>query len=178
MAPYPPLMRWLHWSTAALVLIQISLVLLNRAVYEAYPVLSEALIQGHISLGALILCVTLVRFGVRQGLDVPPAPTRPFVRRTARTMHLTFYVLLCALPVIGYAQLAFLGFELSLFSVVHLPSLPFNPTLAQTASLLHSSAGLFLGVLTLLHILVACFHRKLDGQPMLGRMLPSVKTRS
>ncbi|MEM0947971.1 MAG: cytochrome b/b6 domain-containing protein [Pseudomonadota bacterium] len=178
MAPYPPLMRWLHWFTAFLVLVQLSFVLLNRAVYEVYPVLSEVLIQAHISLGALILGVTLLRFGVRQWSNVSLAPTRPFVRRAARSMHLTLYVLLCVLPVIGYAHLALLGFDLRLFGIVSLPGLPFNPALAQTASLLHSSAGLLLGALILLHVLAARFHSKLDGKPVLRRMLPTAKVRN
>jgi len=164
----------LHLVTALLVLAQVVLAAVNALVYEGNPVLAEAAVQAHLSFGATILVLTVLRFVCRLSLGVPALPDDmpPAARRAAQAVHASLYLLLLALPLSGYVKLAALGYEVVLFGVLALPVLPFDPALASAARDLHAAAAVLLGILLTGHIAAAVFHRRVFGQPVLRRMFP------
>jgi len=170
----------LHLITALLVLTQITLAAVNALVYEGHPVLAEAAVQTHLSLGALILVLTVLRFLCRLSLGVPALPDDmpPPARRAAQAVHAALYLLLLALPLSGYVKLAALGYEVVLFGILALPPLAFDPALATAARDLHAAAAACLGILLTGHIAAALFHRRMFGQPVLQRMFAPRRRRT
>ncbi len=130
--------------------------------------------QAHLSLGALVFALTLLRLGLRLSSAAlpPPAAMTPAARRAARLVQAALYALLILLPVSGYLKLAALGFQVVLFGVLPLPPLPFDPAVAAAARALHVAAAALLGLLLMGHIGAAVFHARLFGQPVLARMFP------
>ncbi|MEM8852308.1 MAG: cytochrome b/b6 domain-containing protein [Pseudomonadota bacterium] len=159
MRRYAPALRFIHWLTALLVFVQVTLAVLNIVFYEPRPVLAERLVQAHLSLGAVIFMVTVVRLGVRLGGRRPTPLFGQGTGMAARTVHGLLYVCLMVLPVSGYIKLAALGFEITLFGVVALPALPVQLRFAAAADTVHDTAALALGTLLVLHIAAAFAHK-------------------
>lgn len=151
----------------------------NAAVYEGRPVLAEAVVQVHLSLGAVILALTLLRLAWRVSADLPPCPTgmSRAARSATRLVHAALYLLLLVLPLSGYVKLAALGFQILLFGSLPLPALPFDPELAAAARILHAAAAALLGLLLLGHAGAALWHERLFGTPVLDRMFPASAAR-
>lgn len=169
---YPRPLRLLHWLIAGLIASQIGLAAVNAAVYEPYPVLAEAAVQAHLSLGVLIAVLVVARLGVRVGLGVPPPPdgmARP-ARWAAGGVHAALYALSILLPLSGYVKLAALGFEIRPFGLIVLPAMEVNVALAGLARAVHRGGALALGGLIGLHVAAALFHIRLFGAPVLYRM--------
>lgn len=169
---YPMPIRVLHWSTALLVIIQVWLALINALVYEARPITAETVVQAHISLGAVVLLLTLLRALLRLSTPRPAWPNEMprAAQRAARALHYSLYLLLLALPVTGYLKLAALGFEIRLFGLITLPSLAINPGLALQARELHTWLAIILGTLLIIHVAAALVHKRLLGSAVLNRM--------
>lgn len=163
--------RVVHWLTAFLVLVQVTLAVLNIVFYEPRPVFAEWLVQAHISVGALILTLTLFRLGLRLAERVPAGSSNRGVRLASTGVHVLLYACLISLPISGYLRLAALGFEIRLFGAFTVPALDLNVTLARHAATLHQSTALLLGILLIMHISAAVFHRRLDGVSVLNRMV-------
>ncbi len=163
-------LRIIHWITAVLVVVQVSLAVLNILLYEPRPILAEALVQAHISVGALILLVTLVRVVLRLLSPVPARSGSRVIRVASGCVHVLMYVCLITLPVSGYLKLAALGFEIRLFGVLTLPSLELNLALATSAREFHDAAGVVLVALIAAHIAAAVLHQRLDGARVIGHM--------
>ena len=159
---------------------QVVLAAVNALVYEGHPVLAEAAVQAHLSFGATILVLTVLRFVCRLSLGVPALPDDmpPAARRAAQSVHAALYLLLLALPLSGYVKLAALGYEIVLFGILALPPLPFDPALATAARDLHTTAAVCLGILLTGHIAAALLHRRLFGQPVLQRMFTPQQSRT
>lgn len=152
-------MRFLHWLTVALVVVQVAFAGLNLWLYEQRPILAEGLVQAHVSLGAVLLAVTLVRIAVRRfrrraGSSASDRPT------VAGAVQFCLYLCLLVLPVSGYIRLAALGFQIELFGVVPLPNMPSEPELAIRAAATHDTVVIiFMGAM-LAHVSGALIHRR------------------
>lgn len=166
-----PWLRLAHWTTVSLVAAQCTLAGLNALLYEPRPVLAEALVQAHISLGLLILVLTLARLAIRLGPSGQAAPAvRTGLPGLVGVVHSGLYIVLLLLPVTGYVKLAALGYEIRLFSALSLPALPFDPWLSSLAQVAHVYLSATLGVLVAVHVVGALLHRHLFGSPILSRM--------
>lgn len=172
---YPARLRLLHWVTAILVVAQCALALTNALVYESRPVLAEAVVQAHLSIGAIILIVTILRLATRFTHPVPALPNGMSKgwKTSARSVHAALYLLLILLPITGYVKLAALGFEIAVFGLLPLPALPFDPNLAAFARMAHKGLAILLGAMVLGHVAAAVFHVQLFGSPVLHRMWPA-----
>ncbi|MEM9872598.1 MAG: cytochrome b/b6 domain-containing protein [Pseudomonadota bacterium] len=166
-ARYSRHLRVIHWSTAVLVAVQVAFALLNIALYEPRPILAETLVQAHISLGAVLFILTLVRLAARWYSPTSPRSDNAALLFAARAGHAALYACLLALPITGYLKLAALGFTVTPFGVLPLPPMSLNVPLAQFADQAHDLIALGLGGLLVLHIAAAVFHRRLDGRRVL-----------
>ncbi len=115
--------RVLHWTTLALIFIQIPLGLVMVEVYEVYTetyaddtwVMRTSLL--HHTLGFMILGVTLSRFGWRMSHPAPalPASLVSYQRWLARLTHICLYLLLIIYPLSGWASLSAYEGEFPIF---------------------------------------------------------------
>ena len=115
--------RYLHWTTLALVAIQIPLGFWMVEVYEVYTqdyaddtwVMRTSM--WHHTLGFLVLAATAVRVSWRLSQPVPPLPPglAQYKKWLARTTHVFLYALLIAYPLSGWASLSAYEGEFPIF---------------------------------------------------------------
>ncbi|MEM8837704.1 MAG: cytochrome b/b6 domain-containing protein [Pseudomonadota bacterium] len=172
---YSLALRVIHWVTVFVVTGQVLLAGLNALLYEPRPILAEALVQAHLSMGFVVFILTCVRLAVRWQSPAPPPSTLASLRIGAAIVHSLLYIVLLLMPVTGYLRLATLGFEIRYFGLFSLPDLTFDPALANFAAMAHSALALGLAGLVVLHILAALFHRRLDGIGVIPRMAIRLK---
>lgn len=100
---YPPGMRALHWTMAAIIIGIATLGLYMTGLPDKAPVKPE-LYDWHMAFGSLILFLIVVRLLVRAKSRVPPLPlTIPaWERNAARTAHALLYVCMVGVPAFGY----------------------------------------------------------------------------
>ena len=104
---YKPIVVWIHWITALLVVIQVVLGFTFAEVLARGPDRMN-LFAWHRTLGATILVLALVRLAVRLMNPPPPYPADfpKWERFLAVWNHRIFYVLLIALPLTGLAAVS------------------------------------------------------------------------
>jgi cytochrome b561 len=115
-----------------------------------------ALLRAHADFGLSVLALTLARLGWWL-LDTKPAiaaGTRPFMSRTAKTVHSLFYVVILGMAASGIGMLALSGAGAILFAAApgtlpdfwaYLPRVPhgIGARLLVALFVLHAGAALF-----------------------------------
>lgn len=162
----------LHWLIAALVVS-------NLFVAEAMED-SRALFTVHKSIGITVLLLTLVRIGWRIAHPWPPFPEHmaSWERFLARANHVAFYLLLLAVPLLGWATVSAGGRPFgALFGVIPWFNLPIAESreLRGTLGDFHEFGVLCVLILVGLHVAGAIKHHFLDRDVVLARMLPLVR---
>jgi cytochrome b561 len=177
---YSPFSLTLHWITAGLVLCQPLLVWLTDGLAREEH---RYWMGVHKSIGATLLILTLIRLASRlAGHKAIPLPdSMPgWEKLLARANHIVFYVLLIAMPIVGWASSTAGGRTVTWFGLLNLPDLPLVPLdkgLAHDLIEIHEVAGLTLVALVVLHILAALKHYFVDKDNVLQRMLPFLARR-
>jgi cytochrome b561 len=115
--------RIFHWTTLALIAVQIPLGFWMVEVYEVYTetyaddtwVMRTSLV--HHTIGFLVLAITFARFGWRLSHSVPDLPRSlvTYQRWLARLTHVTLYTLLFIYPLSGWASLSAYEGEFPIF---------------------------------------------------------------
>lgn len=170
----------LHWLGAALIvfLFGLGLYMVDLGYYDDWYHQAPAL---HISLGLLLLALTLLRLIWRWLNTTPPAPSAHSVlqRRGANAMVFTLYLLSLAIIVSGYFITTAEGKAASFFDWLYLPAtLQFGPADVDLMGELHYWAAWLIIVLASLHSVAALYHHFVDKDDTLRRILPARKTRS
>lgn len=170
---YSSWLRHLHWLialfvTGALVLIEI------KGWFPRGSASRTAVKWGHMQFGVAVLLLMLPRLFVRLRTEVPPI-TPPLPRWQAamsKLVHLVLYVLAFALPLLGVAMMFVAGKPWNLLGIpLPVAAVP-DGALARQLHDLHETAGnVFLWV-AIAHALVAVFHRYVQRDDTLQRMLP------
>lgn len=170
---YSPWLRHLHWLialfvTGALVLIEI------KGWFPRGSASRTAVKWGHMQFGVAVLLLMLPRLFVRLRTEVPPI-TPPLPRWQAamsKLVHLVLYVLAFALPLLGVAMMFVAGKPWNLLGIpLPVAAVP-DGALARQLHDLHETAGnVFLWV-AIAHALAAVFHRYVQRDDTLQRMLP------
>jgi cytochrome b561 len=162
--------RVIHWGTMLLVIGQLAL---GYRITEMQPSLSNLWLYGlHKTLGFAVLALVLAR--IAWHIATPPPP--PLGPRTAafwaaRAAHWTFYVLLIAIPLTGWAGSSATGIDVMIADRWVVP--PLVAPSAEGEALwfrLHDILTNVLFSLVVLHILVA-IKREMEGDGTLTRML-------
>ena len=135
----------------------------------------------HRSVGIVLLALALVRLAWRFVEPPPPWPaTSPSYERTiARIVHVSFYALLFAVPLSGWALATVDGERLSFFGLFDLPTLRLGTRLlfeggALGEEQLEELHELLFGVLfalALVHVAAVLKHEIFDRAGVLRRML-------
>jgi cytochrome b561 len=170
---YTAVAKLLHWTILALLVVQYTLAWTMPEIHRG--TVPETLINLHLSVGALIILIMVLRLVWRLTHPAPPPPTNlpGWQILSSRATHGALYLLLLITPVLGWMNASARGWEVTLFGLFRLPAL------VAEASPLGRSAGdihvwLTWGILALagLHVLGALYHRFVLHDAVLTRMMP------
>ena len=166
----------LHWTTALAVVGQIVLIMIADEVSGSERGYWFGL---HKSLGITILVLTVVRLLWRIGhrwIQLPE-DTPGWQALLARATHVLFYVVLLAMPLLGWFASSAGNKPIEWFGLFPWPELPVPDSrgAAKAAMGLHESLAKVLYVLVGLHVLGALKHHFIDRDEVLTRMLPFLK---
>ena len=176
----------LHWTIAILIIVN---VLIGWDFPDPLPgqrFSPKPLLPLHVSLGLLVMILSIVRLGWRLSHRAPPMPgSMPrWERRAAHLAHLAFYGLMIGMPFTGWLVLSAHKVHknsLSVFSVIpwpHFPGFTILPedlvhTLHDLAVDVHALLSLWLfPAMLALHIGAVVKHHLVDKDPVLLRMMP------
>ncbi|RAN41137.1 cytochrome b/b6 domain-containing protein [Hyphomonas sp. GM-8P] len=165
----------LHWAIAGLILFMIWL---GWNMED-----NEARFQLHKSIGIAILFLSVARVTWRWLNPPPPLPDdmTPWEKRLSHGVHVGFYALMIALPLLGWLLVSTSKFQVStvLFGTVSWPHLPFTEGLRggvvhEVTEFLHSKGAWVLIVLLGLHVAGAIKHEIAAEQGVFKRMIPGL----
>lgn len=163
----------LHWLIALLVV--------GNVVGGLMMGENRAIVPVHKSVGITVLLLTLVRIGWRIAHPLPPLPDRMpgWERGVARFTHFAFYVLLLAVPLLGWATVSAGRGTGNLFGVIPWFDLPLAKSRELSGSLgaVHENLVWLTLILVAFHIAGALKHHLADRDVVLSRMLPLVGRR-
>jgi cytochrome b561 len=174
---YTSTAKVLHWLVLALLIIQFTLAWTMPHIGR--NTVPETLINLHFSFGIVILAVVVIRL-VWRWTHPEPAPLDglpPWQVTTARIVHYLLYLLLLVLPVLGWVNASFRGYDVSPFGLFTLPKLVATraPGFGWTGDVhVWLSTYALLGLVGL-HVIAALYHAtRKDG--VFSRMLPARRT--
>jgi cytochrome b561 len=171
-AAYGRIHRSLHWLVASLIAAQFAIAWsMPEIEHDTKP---EGLIGLHLAVGAVILFVVIARLIWRLANPVPLnlGHVPLWQQRSARAAHALLYVLLLALPVLGWAHASSHGWRIDLFGLASLPRiLPAGSPAGGLLGDVHSSLAYVLLGLVGLHIAAVLYHQFRLRDGILSRML-------
>ena len=119
---YPATSKLLHWLVAACVLMTAPVAIAMTRIGEGAT--RDALYNFHKSLGVLILVLMILRLLNRlaAGALAPEAEIAPWQKVVSSIVHTSLYVLLLAMPVVGYIANSAYGAPTPFFGLFELPA--------------------------------------------------------
>lgn len=176
---YTATAKVLHWTILALLLVQFALAWTMPAIKRGTE--PETLINLHLSFGAVVLLVMVVRLIWRLSHPAPPTPDGlpGWQLLASRLVHALLYGLLFAIPVLGWINASYRGWRITVFGVIDLPGLVAPRSANAASGLIGQWSGdvhiwasyLLLGAVAA-HVLGALYHRFVLHDRILARMLP------
>ena len=171
---YTTMAKTLHWAVVALLVIQFALAWTMPGIHRGTQ--PETLINLHLSVGATILAIVIIRAVWRLSHSAPPPPTGlpAWQLLASRVTHGVLYLLLIAVPVLGWLNASARGWTVTLFWIASLPRLVAEGSpLGRLSGDIHTYASYALLGFAGLHILGALYHRFVLRDRVLERMLPN-----
>ncbi len=165
--------KFLHWAVAACVifLIPSGILMVNVDLADA---LRNDLYSLHKAFGVLVLALMAMRVGYRLTLGAPAASgvLTPAQYVVSRIVHVTLYLLLIAMPILGWAGTSAFPAPVPFFGLFELPAL-IGPDRELSKQLLtiHSYLGFFLAGVAVLHIAAGLYHGIVRRDGVLSRMI-------
>jgi cytochrome b561 len=160
-----------HWLTAALIATQVLIGWTMDDAHRGVP--PDTLNSTHMTIGLLILGITIVRALRRLMFGVPPFERMPAsLAAGAHALHLSLYALIVLFVLTGWANATAHGWPIRFFFVVPLPG--FFPGWSGLRFFSHIHNWLvwvLIGALTL-HVAAALWHHFVTRDRTLLRMLP------
>ena len=175
---YDAVSMLIHWLAAGLM---IFMMLLGEQLMEMGE---EAQEPGgtfgptlHVSIGASILVLTLIRILWRMGHRAPPlnAGMKAYEVLAAKAVHGLFYLLMIGLPLTGWLAFGEFVREEPAMAAVRIFgafSIPSPPVWGEAAEDMHEIGSKIAIALTALHVLAALKHQFIDRDGLLSRMRP------
>ncbi len=169
---YSLIARLFHWSLALLVVAQFAVAWTMPEIERGTP--PTGLVGWHLSIGAAILAVAVLRLGWRLIHKAPPPPMTlaPAMQTLSRVVHVLLYVILILLPLMGWANAAARGWSVTLFGVIPLPALVAKGSaLGREMGDIHGTTAIVFLVLIGLHVAGALYHALVLRDRTLQRMI-------
>ena len=172
-ASYSAAAKWLHWIMAVMILASVSVGLTMVRLPEG-PV-QDKLYGNHEAFGFIIFLFALVRL-INRLASPPPAPapqlTR-FERIASVSTHHLLYVLMLAMPLVGWAGKSAYGAPLSVFGLFEVPPiLSKNEAVSNVFWAIHRFGGYLVALLLVAHIGGALMHLLIKRDGVFERMWP------
>lgn len=162
-----------HWVIAIAVIWNWRLV---ENAHELEGPARGAMMDDHKALGITILALTVGRIIWRLTHSRPELQNSlaAWEVALARVVHALFYILLIALPLLGWIGGSLYGGGIDWFGAFEVPALPLgkDAEAGKTVFSLHELLGKGMLILIALHILGALKHQFIDRNGELYRMLP------
>lgn len=149
--------RLLHWFMAVLILIMLFIGIGMVASLADY----HWLVSLHKPLGILILVLVVIRLINRLIHPAPPLPAAMpgWQHFAAHASHVILYVLMFALPLVGWGMLSAARDPIVLYGALQLPPiLPQDAALYATLRLVHTLLAFLLFATFLAHLAAALMH--------------------
>ncbi|GAA5784778.1 cytochrome b [Chitiniphilus shinanonensis] len=162
-----------HWLIALLIVAAFGLALY----VDDLPLsaLKFKLYSYHKWIGISVLALVVLRLVWRAWRGAPSAlPGQPAWQvKAAAGIHHLLYLLMLALPLVGWLMSSAKGFPVVLFGVLQLPDLVSrNEALGHQLAEAHEVLAYLLLAVVILHVLAALKHHFIDRDETLRRMLP------
>jgi len=169
---YGAVAKILHWLIVALLVAQFTVAWTMPDVGRGTR--NEGLITVHLSLGAFILVVVIIRLAWRLTHPVPLLTDEvpPWQHRAAQAIHALLYAILVALPVMGWANANARGWDAVIFGISFPKIMATRSGLGMALGDIHQVTAIVLLVVVGLHALAALYHHFVLRDRVLLRMLP------
>ena len=166
--------KTLHWLIVVLMIAQFIIAWVMPDIRrDTQP---DTLINLHLSLGALILGLAVVRLGWRllQGAPESDDGLPPWQVLSSRVTHWLLYLMLFVVPILGWMNASWRGFPVSLFGLLELPKLIATraPGWGWTGDVHGLVANYAMLAIIGLHTAAALYHHFILRDGVLRRMLP------
>jgi cytochrome b561 len=172
-AEYDGVAKALHWLVLALLAAQYLVAWTMPEIHrDSRP---DRLVSLHVSIGLLILAIVVVRliWRLRHPVVLIADKTPGWQRAAAQIVHGLLYVLLIALPLMGWANVSARGWRISFFDFFALPPIvPAGSALGHELGDIHILAAYALLAVVGLHVAAALYHHFWQRDRVLLRMLP------
>ena len=165
------LARLLHWTMAVLVL---AMLFIGIGMVSTISPRYHALVSIHKSIGIVILVLVAIRLINRLISPPPPLPADlPASQKlAAKLSHWVLYLLMFALPLVGWAMLSAAGYPIVVFGSLHLPPiLPHDAAVFAILRTTHTVLALLLFATFLAHLGAALFHALIRRDEVLPSMV-------
>ncbi|MFO1328309.1 MAG: cytochrome b [Rubrivivax sp.] len=162
----------LHWAMALLIVAAVAVGAWMTGLPSGITKLK--VYNWHKWVGATVLALVLVRLAWRATHVPPPGPPMPrWQARAAAAVQVWLYVLMLAVPLLGWAYSSAAGFPLVWLGVLPLPDwVGADRDLAARLKPWHGRAAWTLAALSLLHVAAALHHHGVRRDGLLRRMAP------
>lgn len=150
--------RWLHWLMAVLIL---AMLLIGAGMVSTVSARYTQLLAWHRPIGLAILILALIRIIVRLTHRPPPLPADlPRIQvAAAKGSHHLFYLLMIAMPLIGWAMQSAGGYPVTVWpGFVLFPILPHDVAVYGWLRQAHGLLGIAFFLLVLGHLGAALVH--------------------
>ncbi|MBE7210962.1 MAG: cytochrome b [Gluconacetobacter diazotrophicus] len=164
--------RTLHWVMAVAIL---AMLFIGVGMVSTVTASYLGLVSIHRPLGILILLLALVRIVVRMVRGTPPLPRDmpEFMKNAAAASHYAFYVLMVAMPLLGWGMLSAAAYPVKMWGGFALPPiLPQNDALHALLWNLHHYLAFLFFALILLHLAAGLFHALIRRDGVFEAMAP------
>jgi superoxide oxidase len=173
---YDPVSVFLHWSIAIGVIAVAVIELLRGELFAKGSAMREGLKAFHEPAGTVLFALILVRLLWRSLHTPPELPDAmlPLERLAAKLTHLTLYVMMVAVPIVGIGVTFAHGrpIDFGIFQI----SFPLDATLgrsgARTLRGAHELLGQGILGMAFIHAAAALWHHYVRKDDVLLRMLP------
>jgi cytochrome b561 len=170
---YPATSKLLHWLVAICVLTTAPVAITMTRMAKGPT--QDMLYNFHKSLGVLILVLMILRLINRLAVGAPIADPgiEAWHKTVSSVVHTSLYVLLLAMPVVGYIANSAYGAPTPFFGLFNLPMIvEKNDALATQLFAAHRWVGRLVIIIVLMHIGAALYHYVIRRDDVLKRMLP------
>lgn len=168
---FTPLQRTLHWVMAICIL---TMLFVGVGMVSTIKPQYLTLVSLHKPLGIVILVLAVLRLIVRWRYGAPPLPSdmpEP-MKLAARLSHVLFYLLMIAMPLIGWAMLSAADYPV-VVAGIQLPAiLSRNPEMHSMLWNAHRLLAFCFFALILLHLAAALFHALVRRDGVFDAMAP------